>query len=197
MAEDLKSLIEKIQEEGVQAGQRKAKEIDERARQEARQILEKARAEAKKLLAEAKEEIKRTEESSRVSLKQAGRDLMLSLRKEIASMLERLVATRVREALTAEEMAKLIAVLVRECRGKEDVVVCLKKEDLEKVQKALFAELKEEAKKGIALKASDEISAGFLISFDAGKSHFDFSDKALADYMVRYLKPQLIHIFQE
>ncbi|MFH0877081.1 MAG: hypothetical protein V1863_02520 [Candidatus Omnitrophota bacterium] len=197
MTEDLKSLIEKIQQEGVAAGQHKAKEIEDRARTEARQILEKAKAEAKKLLADAKEEIKRTEESSRVSLKQAGRDLMLSLHKEIALMLDRLLNTKVREALSAEEMTKLIVVLVRECRGKDDVTICLKKEDLEKVQKALFAELKEEAKKGITLKSTDEISAGFLISFDAGKSHFDFSDKALADYMVRYLKPQLKDIFQE
>ncbi|PIW68507.1 MAG: V-type ATP synthase subunit E, partial [Candidatus Omnitrophica bacterium CG12_big_fil_rev_8_21_14_0_65_42_8] len=53
-----------------------------------------------------------------------------------------------------------------------------------------------EAKKGIVVRASDEISVGFTISFDAGKSQYDFTDKALAEYIGVYLKPKLSEILK-
>ena len=67
----------------------------------------------------------------------------------------------------------------------------MKKEDQEKIEKGLLAELKEEVKKGITLKPSEDIAGGFIISYDAGKSHFDFTDKALAEYFSLYLKPKI------
>jgi vacuolar-type H+-ATPase subunit E/Vma4 len=43
---------------------------------------------------------------------------------------------------------------------------------------------------------SEDISSGFIISYDQGKSYFDFSDKALAEYIAGYLKPQLSEILK-
>ena len=72
-----------------------------------------------------------------------------------------------------------------------DIVVSLKKEDLESLEKGSMGELREAVKKGITLRPSDDISAGFIISYDAGKSQFDFTDKSLAEYIITYLKPKL------
>jgi len=47
------------------------------------------------------------------------------------------------------------------------------------------------------LTSGEEISGGFTISFDSGKSCYDFTDKALADYIGTYLKPKLNQILQE
>ena len=47
--------------------------------------------------------------------------------------------------------------------------------------------------KKIILKPAEEISGGFTISFDNGKSCYDFTDKALAEYIGTYLKPKLNH----
>jgi len=63
--------------------------------------------------------------------------------------------------------------------------------DLEKLEKTLLNELKEEIRKGITLKPSDSITAGLVISYDSGKSYYDFTDEALANYISVHLKPKL------
>jgi V/A-type H+-transporting ATPase subunit E len=198
MAEDIKDLIEKIQQEGIKAAADKAKEIEGQAKRQAEEIVKKAKAEAEKLISAANEQIAKAQESSQVSLKQAGRDLMLSLKKEISDMLDRLIISSVKEALKPQELIKIIASLIKNYNEKdqENIIIALNKSDLEKLEEGLFSELGREAKKGITLKGQDDILAGFMISFDAGKSHFDFTDRALADYITRHLKPKLKEILE-
>lgn len=199
MAEELKGLIEKINEEGVKAAEEKARHIEEAARKRADEIMRKAEKEAERLIADGKERIARVEESANSSLKQAGRDLLLSLRREINSMLEKLIVSHVRKALTPDELARIIKELVKHHKTKEkgEVVISLKKEDIEKLEKGFFDEMREDIKKGIVIKPSDEIKGGFIISYDSGRSYYDFTDKALADYISSYLKPNLSNILKE
>lgn len=197
MAEEFKGLIEKIQQEGVKAGEDRARDIEQQAKGQAKDIVEKAKREAEKLIADAKDKTVKTEESTKTSLKQAGRDLLLGLRKEINSMLDRLISSRVREALNPDALAKIITLLVKEHKETGDIIISLKKEDIENLEKGFLDELKEETKKGITLKPSEDIHGGFIISYDRGKSHYDFTDKALADYIGQYLKPKLDEILKD
>ncbi|MFH1622747.1 MAG: V-type ATP synthase subunit E family protein [Candidatus Omnitrophota bacterium] len=193
MAEEIKNLIEKIQQEGIQAAEDKARQIEEQAKQKVNHILEKAKREAEKITQDAKANAAKMEESAKASLKQAARDLLITLRKEINSMLDKLIVSQVGQALDAHELSKIITLLIKECKdkAKEEIMILLKKEDLQKIEKGLLSELKEETKKGIVLKPSEDITGGFIISFDSGKSHYDFTDKALAEYISLYLKPKL------
>ncbi len=196
MAEEIKHLIEKIQEEGIRVAEDKAKEIEAEAKRQAASLLEKAKAEAQKFITEGKEKVSRMEESAKASIRQAGRDLLLSLKEELQRMLERLVQSSVAETLSPSEMAKILQELIKKFagHGKEDIWISLKKEDEEKLEKEFLARLKEETKRGIVLKPSQDIQGGFIISFDAGKSHFDFTDRALAEYLGTFLKPHLNQI---
>lgn len=196
MAEEIRNLIEKIQEEGIKAGEDKAKEIEAEGKRKAASILEKAESGAEKILAEAKEKVTRMEENAKASIRQAGRDLLLSLKQELQEMLERLVQSSMAETLSPSEMAKILHELIKKFAhsGKEDIWVWLKKEDEEKLEKEFLTRLKEETRRGIVLKSSQDIAGGFIISFDAGKSHFDFTDKALAVHMGTFLKPHLNQI---
>lgn len=193
MAQDIKNLIEKIQQEGIQAAENKAKDIEGKAQQKANDIIAKAKDQADKIISEAKEQVAKMEESGKVSLKQTGRDLLISIRREIGAMLDKIIIANVRESLKPEELIKIIAAIIKESqvKDKDQIIISLKKEDKEKIEKGLLAELKEEVKKGIVLRPSDDISGGFIISYDAGKSHFDFTDKALAEYFSLYLKPKI------
>lgn len=199
MTEELKGLIEKIREEGVKIAEDKAREIELEAKKQAGAIVEKAKREATRLVSEAKEAIARNEESSRAALKQAGRDLLLSLRKEINATLDRIVTSHVHKVLTAEELATIISALIKEGRkdDKSGVIVSLKKEDIEKLERGFLSELRDEIKKGVTLKPSDDIQGGFIISYDSGKSYYDFTDKAIAKYITSYLRPKLAEIFNE
>ena len=199
MAEDIKSLIEKIQQEGIQTAQTKAKEIENQATQRAEEIIKEAKLKASLMVTEAQEKIAQMEERQKALLTQAGRDFLLLLKKEINSLLDKLILTQVKEALSLEAMFKIILDIVKEGAGKEkpNIIISLNKEDLRLLEKNFLHRLKEETKKGIMLKPSEDIQGGFTISYDSGKSLYDFSDKALAEYIGIYLKPKLAEILKE
>ncbi|MFH0913535.1 MAG: V-type ATP synthase subunit E family protein [Candidatus Omnitrophota bacterium] len=196
MAEEIKALIEKIQQEGIQAAERRAQEIEKRAQAQANKIIEKAQADAEKILLEAKERVAKIEESSSVSLKQAGRDMILSLKKELVAMLGKLIEADLRQALQPEEMARIIMELAKQHAAAEEITISLKKQDQEVLEKRFLNKLKEATKKKIVFKSCEDINGGFIISYDAGKSHYDFTDKALAEYISACLNPRLKEILE-
>lgn len=199
MAEELKELIEKIQEEGIKAAEQRAAEIENDARRNAAHILEKAGRESEQLVSEARDKISKMEESARESLRQAGRDLLLSLRKEINTVLKRLMVSDVRPALDPAQMADIVKTLIKGYGGREkkDITVLVSKEDFEKLEKIFISGLSAETQKGITLKPSEDVAAGFLISYDKEKSHYDFTDKAIVEYISSYINPKLAEILKE
>lgn len=199
MAEEIRDLIEKINQEGIKAAEKKAAEIEVAAKQKAEEVLAKARLEAEKIMAAAKDRISHEEEKGKALLNQAVRDLLLTLKKEINAMLESIVITETRHALNAESLSKLLSELIKSYASKQtaDIVVSLKREDSEAFEKSFLHKLKEETHKGITLKPSEEITGGFTISFDSGKSCYDFTDRALAEYIGTFLKPKLNQILQD
>lgn len=198
MAEQIKELIEKIQREGIETAENQASQIKKEATQKAAEIIEKATVEAHNIVAAAQEEAGRLDKHTRVLLQQASRDMLLGLRKEMMAMLDVLVEKQIKAALKPEDLARIIAALIKDSgrQDKDEIIVTLKKEDLEKLQQGFLGKLQEETKAGIVLKPSEDILGGFVISFDAGKSHYDFTDKALAEYIGTYLKPALKDLFK-
>lgn len=199
MAEDIKNLIEKIQQEGIKIAQDKAKEIEARAAKDAERLLQEAKGQAERFISEANERVSKMEEKQKTLLAQAGRDLLIILRKEIDAVLNKLISLEVKNTLTPDALTKIVTELVKNYSGKNEgqVIVSLRKEDLELIERGLLHKLQEEVKKGISLKAADDIQAGFVISYDGGKSQCDFSDKALAEYIGAYLKPKLAEILED
>ena len=199
MAEEIRDLIEKINQEGIKAAEEKAHNIEAAAKQRADTILAQARLEAEEMIAAAKDRIRREDEKGKILLAQAGRDLLLSLRKEMNATLGRIVVSDIQQALTPEALFKLVSEVVKNYSAGEssDITVFLKKEELETLEKNFLHKLREETKKKIILRPAEEISGGFTISFDSGKSCYDFTDKALAEYIGSYLKPKLTQILKE
>jgi len=198
MAEEIRDLIEKINQEGIKAAEEKAQNIEVAARQRADDILARAKLEAEEMIAAAKDRIRREDETGKTLLTQAGRDLLFSLRKEINAMLGRIVVSDTRQALTPEALYKLLSEVIRNYSAGErsEITVLLNKEDLEILDKNFLDKLKDETKKEIILRPAEELSGGFTISFDSGKSCYDFTDKALAEYIGTYLKPKLNRILE-
>lgn len=198
MAEDINQLIEKIQQEGIQVAEEKAREIESQAKKDAGQLIEKAKSEAQKIILEAEDKIRRLEETAKASLSQAGRNTLISLREDINGLLNKVLILTIGQALQAQELSGILHSLISESvkQNKSSILISVSKEDLEKLEKTFLSGLKEELKKGITIRALEDITAGFLISYDAGKSHFDFTDKALAGYIGGYLKPKLAELLK-
>lgn len=198
MPEDIQGLIEKINQEGVLAAEEKARQIIQQAQREADSIIVKAKARAQELISDAQEKNFKDQDKVKELLNQAGRDLLLVARGEINAMLMRLITQETRQALSPEVLSKILSSFIQNLSGKHsgEVVVTLNKEDAQRITEHFLSRLKEETKKQIVLKSLEDIHAGFIISFDSGKSQFDFSDKALAEYIGTYLKPKLKDILQ-
>jgi len=199
MAENIKELIEKIQAEGVDVAQEKARKIEVEAEKAREEILKNARQEAEKIISDAKEKISKMEQAGRVSLQQSSRDMLLSIRKAIFSLLNKVILEETQKILSPAELAKIISSVIKsQAAGiSGEVVVHLNKEDLEKLEDTFLEGLKEILPKGIEFKPEDGIKAGFIISYDGDKSHFDFSDKSLAEYLGSHVKPKLAEILKE
>lgn len=199
MAEEIRDLIEQINQDGIQAADEKARAIEAAAQQRAGEILAKAKAEADMITAAAQERIRRDEEKERILLAQAGRDLLLSLQEEIHAMLGRVMVSEVREVLTPDVLARLIAEAVRNYSSGTggDITVSVNARDLEALENHFLARLSDETKKKIVLQPSEEISGGFTISYDNGRSCHDFSDRALASYIGTHLRPRLSRILED
>jgi V/A-type H+-transporting ATPase subunit E len=198
MAQEIKDLIAKIQQEGVQAAEAQAAQIKADAEKKAAQIISEAKTESAKIIEQAKSQAKSQEDSTQTVLKQAGRDLLLSLRQEIIAMLDRLIRVDLRQALSPAELAGIIGALIKNAPLSlgSQIVVSLNPQDKEKLEKGLLKQLVGEVKKQVVLKAQDAIDSGFIISFDAGKSIFDFSGQALSDYISISLRPEISKILK-
>ena len=198
MAQEIKDLIAKIQAEGIKIAEEKAKEIEARALSTAEKIINQANSQAKKIIADATEQVVKDRHSAEASLNQAGRDFLILLKSRINVMLDKLVTENIRQSLTSEELAKIILLLIKGAGNKSgaEVTITLSHEDAKLLEESFLSKLVLESKSQIVLKSSDEISAGLRISFDAGKSHFDFSDKALAEYICANIKPELSRILK-
>jgi vacuolar-type H+-ATPase subunit E/Vma4 len=193
MTEDIQDLIDKIHQDGIIAAEMKAQVIEDEAKRRANAILSQAKRDAEKMLSDAKERIALEDERERALLAQAGRDLLLSLREEINAMLGQIVVSDIRQALTPETISRLLIEIFKNYATESggDITVSLNKSDMELLERHYLHTLKQEMEREILLKPGDGIRGGFTISYDNGKSSYDFTDKALADYIGTYLKPKL------
>ena len=193
MPEEISDLIEKINQEGIRAAEEKAQIIESAAKQKAEAILNKAKIEVEEMISAANERIRREDEREKALLAQAGRDLLLSLREEINAMLSRIVVTDIRQTLTPEIITRLLTEIVRNYNTGEqgDITVIVSNDDLEILEKQYLQKLRKETQRNITLRPGGDIQGGFTISFDGEKSCYDFTDNALAEYIITYLKPKL------
>jgi V/A-type H+-transporting ATPase subunit E len=191
MAQNVQELINKIKQDGLQAAEQKAQEIEAAAEKKADDLIAQAQAQAQKILADAQARQKQLEESSRVSLTQAARDTVLSLKKAIHDLLDKIVRQEIHGVLTPEQMAGMILELVKGFAAQgadgKHVEVALNDENRAHLEKDLLAKLQKEVKAGIKIRTADDLTGGFTISFDQGRSCFDFSESALAEYLGKYV----------
>lgn len=201
MAEKLKELLNKINEEGVKKSDENAREIETKAKESAEIVLLDAKAEAQKIIEEARRHAEKTTQISRIALQQASRNLTLSLKEEIKKILQKIVSMETAKALSTEDMAKILSSLITNFIEKDgktaDVKVLVKKEDLEKLKKSFSSKLKDKITEGLEFKPSPNINAGFSISFDKGKSFFDFTDEGLTETLCIYLNPDLAELLKD
>ena len=191
MSQNVQDLINKIKKEGLEASQQRAREIEGEVQKKVDELIAEAEARAEKIIADAKDEQAKLEESARASLQQAARDTVLSLKQTINDLLTKIIKQDVRGALGADQMAALIVALAKEFvsqnKDAKTVEVGLSEESRQLLEKDLLAKLQKDIKTEVVIQSADDLAGGFTISFDEGKSCFDFSEEALVQYLGKYV----------
>jgi V/A-type H+-transporting ATPase subunit E len=94
MSENLKGLLEKINQEGIKSAEEKARVIEDKAGKNAEKILGDAGRLADEIIRKAKAEAEKTKAGADLSVKQASRDLLLGLKEDIRKTLNKIIAKR-------------------------------------------------------------------------------------------------------
>jgi V/A-type H+-transporting ATPase subunit E len=195
----LNELIAKIKSEGVKNAEKEAASIIKQAEKKADEILAAAEKKASAHLAEAKAESSRFEQTARESLKQASRDVLLTLKERIIGLFEAVILQETREALSEKTLEEAIVSMIKAWKPSElaGLELLLSPEDLAGVEKKLRAALAAEFKKGVEIKPSARVQAGFQIGEKDGAAYYNFTDQGIAEILSDYLNPKIAECVNE
>lgn len=178
----IQELVSSIRKEGIDAANAEADAIIAEAKKKAESMIADAKAEAKSTKEASEKEIAILKESAAVGAEQAKRDAMLSFKEEIKGEFEKLLAADVKKNLSGDALGKLIkAAVVGEDVSKYAAEVA-------EVGDALKQELAEEIKKGLEIRPTKGVQAGFRLAAKDGSGYFDCSDEAIMQMLMPYFR---------
>ena len=184
MAEELQSLIEKINRDGVEKANAEAERIIAAANDTAAATRKEAEEKAKDIMAEAS--LKAVEDAKRAekAIAQAARDAALKVKDAIASLLEGLLLKDVEAALAdPATVAALAGDAVKELVGDGEISAGPKLVDALKAQLAAKPEFK--------VTLDDTLGSGFTVKLDGGRVEHDFTGATVAAELAKRLRPDI------
>ena len=190
MAEELQSLLDRIQSEGVAKAEARAAEIVAAAEKKAADIVAAAEKKAAELRSAAETDAATLQSRAEQSLQQAARDVRLQVGAAIQETLERVLRKDVRAALADPaflqryvELAAKSAGGAAEMRVPEDQAAAL----------ADYARLRlvDEVSKGLKIAPDSDVAAGIRVLLDDGRVEHDFTDDAVMEALSRVVRPSL------
>ena len=201
MAEELQSLLERIQNEGVKKAEDQKEQILADAKTQAEQIIAKATSEAEALRKSAAEDATKSEVRAKSAIQQATRDILLALKSDLQDRLQSVVKGCVGEAMTAESMKKFLDDMVSASKAQgvdvdAGVEVLINAKDAEEMTKLLHGGLLNKLKATPQISISKDFAAGIQIGFKADEVFLDLSDDALTDLVCAYVGPKLTALIQ-
>lgn len=189
MSEDLQSLLEKINREGVEKAKAEADRIVAEAKAKAAGIVKAATEESAKAKADAEKAAADYSARAAETVGQAARDTILKVEGAVSAMLENLLAKDVDKALGDEKTAvALVAEAVKGLVGEAEVAAPAK------LVPALKAQL---AANGAIKVVTDEATgSGFSVKVDGGRVEHDFTGEAIAAELSKRLRPDLAKLLK-
>lgn len=172
----IQDLVQSIKKDGIEEAKKEAEAIVAAAKAQAAEIVAKAKDEAEKNIENANKQI----ESSKALIKQAERDAVLSVKKELQRMVERIMAQKVTAELTEKSLAQLITAAI----GQEDPAKY--QVEVDQAKAAITAELAKQIGKGLVVKPVKGMT-GLKLGCKDGSGYYDFSEEEIAALLKPFL----------
>jgi len=200
MADELQSLIERIQHEGVEKAEADAAVIVTRAKAKAAEIVKAAEVQAQALLKQADTDAQVYTKRSTITLTQAARDVLIAVGQGLESILDEVVRKQVGQALSPETMKAMLGRIAQAyaARGMAEnrLTILLSPDDQKNLERLVEAGVRDALGQGVDLRADDRIVKGFRISIQDGHVVHDFTEGTIAEAIGALLKPHLAEIVQ-
>jgi len=198
MSEELQSLLERIEKDGVAKADAQAEAIVTAAQTKAAQLVKDAEAKAAELLATAEIESQAFEVRSSKALDQAARDVILSVEREVAAIFARIAGTEVAQALDNETVRTSVATLI-ESYTKADasgsrLAITLSDAQRADVTAYLSGKFQSELANGLTIESSSAIASGFKVAVTDKEVEHDFTGEAVAEDLGTLLRADLAAI---
>ena len=189
MSENIQSLLEKINRDGVEKAEAEAAKIIAAAKAKAADIVKAANDEAAKAKADAETAASDYSARAAETVRQAARDTILKVESSVTALLEKLLAKEVKAALAnPDAVAQLVAAALKGVTGEGEVAVSAE------LAKALGAKL---AGLGNFKVITDEtLETGFSVRLDGGRVEHDFTGATIADELAKRLRPDLAKLLK-
>ncbi|MFH1304808.1 MAG: hypothetical protein ABIH74_00180 [Candidatus Omnitrophota bacterium] len=193
MEMELKSIIEKIKEEGVGEAEKEARAVITAAEEKAAGIIRTAAAEKEAIVARAGSEAARMRKNGESAVRQAARDILLGLKEDISKLFDAVMKKEIAEQLSATLLRDMILCLAEKFNpgSNEGIEVLVSKKDIGELEKMLLTRLKERMAKGVTLKSSPAVEKGFRIGEKNGNAYYDFTDEAIMEAFKTFLNPRI------
>lgn len=190
MSEELQSLLEKINREGVEKAQARSNEIIAAAEAEAKRLVEVAQKEAAQAKAEAEKSAADYAARAAVTVQQAARDTVREVERAITSLLEKVLVRDVNAALAdTASVGALIKESLKGLTGAAEVAVP------PALAETLRAQLASE--KNLTVVPDESVRTGFAVKVDGGRVEHAFTGAVVAAELARRLRPDLAKLVRE
>ena len=198
MPEDLQALIDRLQRDAVEEGQRRAQAIVAEAEVKADALVRDAESKGARLLERAERDAEAYTERSAHALEQAGRDLLIA----VSHAVERLLSGLVHEALEDELKPELLAQMLVKmseayvARGGRErrMAVLLNEADLEALVSLFAQRYRDRLLDGVELQLDNDVVKGFRVVMVEDHVEHDFTIDAIAEALTHHLRPHLARI---
>ncbi|TVR88130.1 MAG: hypothetical protein EA416_13735 [Trueperaceae bacterium] len=201
MAEDLQVLIERLQREAVDEGQRRARVIVQEAEAKAATTVRNAEAEALRALERARHDAEAYTERSRLALEQAGRDLLISVGQSIDGLMANLVRESLQEelepGLLGEMLVKMAEAYAARGGRERRLAVLLSAEDLDAMVELYSRRLADKLPHGIGLRLDNSVVKGFRVALVDEHVEHDLTIDAIAEALTHHLRPHLAKVLAQ
>jgi len=182
--EDLQSLLEKINREGVQKADAEAKRIVDEAQKKADAILSSAREEAAKAKADAERSANESAARASETMRLAARDVVLGVKDAVTALFEQLLVKSVDKALADETTAvALVSSAIRELAGPGEIVCG------EKLAATLKAKLADLGSFTVVTDAT--FGTGFGVRLEGGRVEHLFTEEVISAELAKRLQGEL------
>ena len=187
--EDLQSLLEKINRDGVEKADAEAQRIIAEAKAKADEIVRAANAKADVAKAEAEKSAADYSARAAETIRQSARDVVIGVKDALTALLERLLIKDVNKALADEKTATgIILEALKGLTGPGEITCSAKLADALKAQVSGL--------KSFTLTSDDTLGTGFTIKLDNGRVEHDFTAETISTELAKRLRPDLAKLLK-